>query len=90
MDASCFGGNATQNFWRSAENLSVIPAGGDRWAVSQAAPMRRVDIRGDLNLAPTGFGFASGGYIADSRIVGTGRPVLPAAVADPRQPTSAA
>ena len=25
-------GNATQNFWRSAENLSVVPNGGtDRW-----------------------------------------------------------
>jgi hypothetical protein len=69
VDAQWFGGNATQNFWRSAENFMV--PGPARWAVSQAAPMRRVDIRGDLNLAPTGFGFASGGYIADSRIIGT-------------------
>jgi hypothetical protein len=69
VDAQWFGGNATQNFWRSAENFMV--PGAARWAVSQAAPMRRVDIRGDLNLAPTGFGFASGGYIADSRIIGT-------------------
>jgi hypothetical protein len=69
VDANSSGGNATQNFWRSAENFMV--PGAARWAVSQAAPMRRVDIRGDLNLAPTGFGFASGGYIADSRIIGT-------------------
>jgi len=68
VDAQWFGGNATQNFWRSAENFMV--PGSARWAVAQAAPMRRVDIRGDLNLAPTGFGFASGGYIADSRVVG--------------------
>jgi hypothetical protein len=68
VDALSAGGNATQNFWRSAENFMV--PGSARWAVSQAAPMRRVDIRGDLNLAPSSFGFASGGYIADSRIVG--------------------
>src|SRR5829696_3619347 len=68
VDAGWFGGNATQNFWRSAENFMV--PGPARWAVSQAAPMRRVDIRGELNLAPTGYGWASGGYIADSRVVG--------------------
>jgi hypothetical protein len=28
-------------------------------------------VHGDLNLAPNGFGWASGGYIADSRISGT-------------------
>ena len=67
-EAFWFGGNATQNFWRSAENFMV--PGSARWAVSQAAPMRRVDIRGDLNLAPSGYGWASGGYIADSRITG--------------------
>jgi hypothetical protein len=72
VDAQWFGGNATQNFWRSAENFMV--PGSARWAVAQAAPMRRVDIRGDLNLAPTGFGFASGGYIADSRIVDAVQP----------------
>jgi hypothetical protein len=72
VDAGWFGGNATQNFWRSAENLSV--PGSARWAVAQAAPFRRIDIHGDLNLAPTGFGWASGGYIADSRISGTVQP----------------
>jgi hypothetical protein len=75
VDAGWFGGNATQNFWRSAENLSITPAGGsDRWAVSQAAPFRRMHVRGALNLAPTGFGWASGGYIADSRIDGEVQP----------------
>jgi hypothetical protein len=72
VDAGWFGGNATQNFWRSAENLAIFPSAGfTRWAVSQAAPFRRMDIHGDLNLAPNGFGWASGGYIADSRVSGT-------------------
>jgi hypothetical protein len=33
--------------------------------------MRRVHVRGGLNLAPNGYGWASGGYIADSRVDGT-------------------
>jgi hypothetical protein len=75
VDAGWFQGNATQNFWRSAENLSVYPSAGfTRWAVSQAAPFRRMDIHGDLNLAPAGYGWASGGYIADSRVSGTVQP----------------
>ncbi len=72
VDAGWFNGDATQNFWRSAENLSIYPSAGfTRWAVAQAAPFRRMDIHGDLNLAPTGYGWASGGYIADSRVTGT-------------------
>ncbi|WP_030610576.1 hypothetical protein [Streptomyces sclerotialus] len=72
VDAGWFGGNATQNFWRSAENLALTPVSGtNRWAVAQAAPFRRMHIRGGLNLAPDGYGWASGGYIADSRIDGT-------------------
>jgi hypothetical protein len=68
--------NATQNFWRTVENLSVVPGGGsNRWAVSQAAPMRRVHIKGQLNMGPSnqapGQGYSSGGYIADSKIDGT-------------------
>ncbi|MFD7433743.1 coagulation factor 5/8 type domain-containing protein [Streptomyces sp. NPDC059861] len=71
VDAGWFNGNATQNFWRSAENLAVVPVNGtNRWAVSQAAPFRRMHVRGGLNLAPNGYGWASGGYIADSRIDG--------------------
>ncbi|MFE1834430.1 discoidin domain-containing protein [Streptomyces sviceus] len=72
VDAGWFNGNATQNFWRSAENLAIRPSNGtDRWAVAQAAPFRRMHIQGGLNLAPNGYGWASGGYIADSRIDGT-------------------
>ncbi|MDJ0383098.1 discoidin domain-containing protein [Streptomyces sp. G-G2] len=71
VDAGWFGGNATQNFWRSAENLALNPVNGtDRWAVSQAAPFRRMHVKGGLNLAPDGYGWASGGYIADSKIDG--------------------
>ncbi|MFC8247336.1 discoidin domain-containing protein [Streptomyces chartreusis] len=72
VDAGWFNGNATQNFWRSAENLAITPSNGtDRWAVAQAAPFRRIHVKGGLNLAPNGYGWASGGYIADSKIDGT-------------------
>ncbi|MDV9189063.1 discoidin domain-containing protein [Streptomyces sp. SR27] len=75
VDAGWFGGNATQNFWRSAENLALDPVNGtDRWAVSQAASFRRMHVKGNLNLAPSGYGWASGGYIADSKIDGTVQP----------------
>ncbi|WFF05063.1 discoidin domain-containing protein [Micromonospora sp. WMMD1076] len=75
VDAGWFNGNATQNFWRSASNMQVFPSAGfTRWAVSQAAPFRRMDIQGDLNLAPNGYGWASGGYIADSRVTGVVQP----------------
>ncbi len=62
--------NATCNFWRSCENLSVTPLGSApiTWAVSQATWMRRVHIRGDLNLWDGGW--SSGGFLADSQIDG--------------------
>ncbi|MEU9077688.1 discoidin domain-containing protein [Kitasatospora sp. NPDC048538] len=72
VDAGWFNGNATQNFWRSAENLALNPVNGtDRWAVAQAAPFRRMHVKGGLDLSPAGYGWASGGYIADSRIDGS-------------------
>jgi hypothetical protein len=68
-DARWRKGNATVNFWRAVENMSVVPAGGfNRWAVSQAAPMRRMHIRGDLVLDDGGW--SSGGFLADSKIDG--------------------
>ena len=71
VEADWAAGNATQNFWRSAENLAVVPTSGvDRWAVAQAAPFRRIHVRGGLDLAPAGEGWASGGYIADSKVDG--------------------
>ncbi|GHF65731.1 hypothetical protein FHX82_006076 [Amycolatopsis bartoniae] len=64
-------GNATQNFWRSAENLAINPSSGaDRWAVAQAAPFRRIDVHGDLQLYPASYGWASGGYVADTKVSG--------------------
>jgi hypothetical protein len=75
VDAGWFNGNATQNFWRSAENMAIRPvSGSDRWAVAQAAPFRRMHVLGGLNLAPSGYGWASGGYIANSKIDGTVTP----------------
>lgn len=69
VEADWFGGNATHNFWRGAENLTVDPTGGtDRWAVSQAAPYRRMHLRGDLVLDDGGW--SSGGFFADVRVDG--------------------
>ncbi|MGA5409701.1 discoidin domain-containing protein [Streptomyces lavendulocolor] len=71
VDAGWFNGNATQNFWRGAEGLTLNPVSGtNRWAVSQAASFRRMHVKGGLNLAPNGYGWASGGYIADSKVDG--------------------
>ncbi len=71
VDAFDGTGNATQNFWRSAENMAINPsAGSDRWAVAQAGPFRRMDVRGGLELYPASFGYASGGYIADTKVSG--------------------
>ncbi|WP_235966272.1 adenylyl cyclase [Micromonospora rubida] len=64
--------SALTNFWRSAENLAVIPSDwSNQWAVSQASPMRRVHVRGPLWLEPGNGGYSSGGYIADSKVDGT-------------------
>jgi hypothetical protein len=69
--AGWMGGNATCNFWRCAENLSVTPTlddGINIWAVSQGTSLRRVHLKGDLNLWDRGW--SSGGFIADSKIDG--------------------
>ncbi|MDB5324714.1 MAG: uncharacterized protein JWM57_283 [Phycisphaerales bacterium] len=69
--ADWMNGNATCNFWRAVENLSVTPTldhGTDVWAVSQATALRRVHVRG--NLALWDRGWSSGGYMADCRIDG--------------------
>lgn len=61
-------GNVTCNFWRSVENLTIAPPNGalNIWGVSQAAPMRRVHIKGDIQLHDQGW--ASGGFLADSKV----------------------
>lgn len=64
------GNSVLTNFWRGAENLTVIPTvdSTNIWGVSQAAPLRRVYIKGNLNLFDRGY--ASGGFLADSKIDG--------------------
>lgn len=65
------GNNATCNFWRSVENLSVTPTLDGEvnvWAVSQATALRRVHVRGALHLWDGGW--SSGGFLADSKIDG--------------------
>jgi hypothetical protein len=65
-DASLNHNNATTTFWRAAEGFSVTPTGGTmQWAVSQAAPLRRMHIEGDVVLHQKG-GWASGGWMSDS------------------------
>jgi F5/8 type C domain len=64
-------GNATDNFWRSAENMEITPsAGSDRWAAAQASPFERMDIHGGLELYPASYGYASGGYLANDVVTG--------------------
>ena len=71
-------GNATLNFWRLAENLSVTPSKSintsDVWAVSQATALRRIHVTAGVTLFDPEGGpndWASGGFIADSKIDGT-------------------
>ncbi|MCK9413914.1 MAG: coagulation factor 5/8 type domain-containing protein [Prolixibacteraceae bacterium] len=63
-------GHVLTNFWRAAENLKIIPTvdSTNIWAVSQAAPLRRVHIKGNLKLFD---GASSGGFMADCKIDGT-------------------
>jgi hypothetical protein len=69
-DAAARNNNATTTFWRAVENFSVAPTGGVmKWAVSQAAPFRRMHIQGDIVLHQNG-GWASGGWMSDSLIDG--------------------
>ena len=72
---------ALVNFWRSLSNLTlnVNAAGQDGcrasanfWAVSQASSMRRINMTGNnlslMDYCTAGPQFASGGFIADSRL----------------------
>lgn len=69
-DAAAPNNNATTTFWRAAEGFSISPAGGSmQWAVSQAAPFRRMHVRGDIVLHQHG-GWASGGWMSDDLIDG--------------------
>jgi len=69
-DASLPRNNATCTFWRAVEGFSVTPAGGTmQWAVSQAVPMRRMHVRGNLVLHQNN-GWASGGWMSDTLVDG--------------------
>ncbi|WP_235215387.1 adenylyl cyclase [Phaeacidiphilus oryzae] len=73
VDAQWLDGNGTQDFWRCAENLCIVPPDGlERWAVAQAGPMRRAHIKGDMTLwpSPPGNRWSSGGFLADSVVDG--------------------
>ncbi|WP_169582773.1 MULTISPECIES: glycosyl hydrolase family 28-related protein [Microbacterium] len=72
---------ALVNFWRTISNLSLdinklgqdgCRASANFWAVSQAVSMRRVDMSGAnlslMDYCTAGPQFASGGFIADSRL----------------------
>ncbi|GAA2599680.1 RICIN domain-containing protein [Dactylosporangium fulvum] len=71
---------ALVNFWRTMSNLSInvnaagqdgCRASANFWAVSQAVSLRRLNISGNLSLmdyCTAGPQFASGGFIADSKL----------------------
>ena len=72
---------ALVNFWRTLSNLTLninslgqdgCRASANFWAVSQAVSMRRLNISGDnlslMDYCTAGPQFASGGFIADSRL----------------------
>jgi hypothetical protein len=78
----CISGSCTAlvNFWRSLSNLTINVTNptfgcqtGEFWAVSQAAPVRRVQVNGLTTLEDycTQPSFASGGFIADSQFSGS-------------------
>ena len=69
-DAAIRNNNATTTFWRALEGFSVTPTGGTlQWAVSQAVAFRRMHVLGDMVLHQN-HGWASGGWISDSKIDG--------------------
>src|SRR5262249_19356617 len=74
------GSGALDLFWRSVPNLPLPVAqpadachtSNEMWAVSQAAPMRRVDVKDFTTFMPycENPNFASGGFVADSWLEG--------------------
>jgi hypothetical protein len=72
---------ALDTFWRSAENFKSEAtntwwngAAGMLWAVSQAAPLRRVHVANDLYLWQYTYGdaagYASGGFLGNAQLDG--------------------
>jgi hypothetical protein len=88
INAKWADGKALDNFWRTLENLAILPSSDVPWknnkgvtriAISQAAPLRRLHVKGELQLFDWGskgnVGYASGGFLADSVVDGN---VIPA------------
>ena len=59
-------GLCLDTFWRMAENFS---AENTQWAVSQAAPLRRVNVRKQLLFGDDG-AYSSGGFLANAKVDG--------------------
>ena len=75
------GSGALDVFWRSVSNLKInyyssandpCHTSNEMWAVSQASPMRRVDVNGFTTFMPycESPNYASGGFVADSNLEG--------------------
>src|SRR4051812_7452834 len=75
------GCTALNNFWRSLSNLTIdvtgqsgCRSGTEFWAVSQASPLRRVNVTGGnvslMDYCSAGPQYASGGFISDSAFSG--------------------
>jgi hypothetical protein len=67
-----FNGQSTENFWMAAENLAVFPTNSNTtmtWSVSQGTSLRRIHVHGALNVSDGTY--ASGGFLADSKIDST-------------------
>lgn len=63
------GAGSLNTFWRSVENVKVANSKKQMiWAVSQAAPLRRIEVDGKLwlfDFLSQGSNFSSGGFAAD-------------------------
>jgi len=74
-DAAGRNDNATTTFWRAMQGFAVTPLDGPavntmQWAVSQAAPFRRMHVKGDIVLNQK-HGWSSGGWMSDTVVDGT-------------------
>jgi hypothetical protein len=68
------GGGATQNFWRSVEGVTTTNS-TMTWATSQACPIRRSHVQGNLHLSVKssvpGTHWSSGGFLGDTQVDGS-------------------
>ena len=85
MDKRLHGGGSLDTFWRSLENVHLISSSDFVWAVSQASPIRRLQVDGNINLyegycipddeandnvVTCGAYYASGGYMSNINVTG--------------------